>query len=175
MVPSVQHLKEAIMQSPKKLKNVSSQAALVPQTLREKKKEIIELWSQRVRANIPAARNQDDVTLQNGLAEFLDALADSIPAIPGTQSGERFASEIIYLCKQHGQQRALCTGFSLDQVIFEYRYLRLAILEVLNEPVFPMCDEVIKILEEKSIKIYQKICDLYYLQSFIYSGKDFEH
>ncbi|MEO5969232.1 MAG: RsbRD N-terminal domain-containing protein [Bdellovibrionia bacterium] len=123
---------QRLMTQTEKSQIITDEFSSASRRIRAQKNEIIQLWSKQVREAIPSARNEDNIKLHNGLPEFIDTLATYIPSTPGTEEGQYLATEIIDLCKQHGQQRALSTGYTLDEVIFEYRILRYIILKAID-------------------------------------------
>jgi len=105
-----------------------STRAEVSTRLAERIPLILDLWEERVRLKLPAARDQDPPILRDDLPPFLLALARSLSpvAAPEDAGAERQVS------RSHGAQRARLEEYSLDQVLREYYLLRKTVLEVLD-------------------------------------------
>jgi PAS domain S-box-containing protein len=98
--------------------------------LRKNQARILENWEKKVRESLPLARRQDRGAILDALPEFLDKLADilSHPRPP-----EALREEEARLAREHGEQRARISGYSLTHVIQEYEILSRVILDVLDE------------------------------------------
>lgn len=97
------------------------------QKLRHNAVRIAGKWLEQVRCELPAAKTQSHPALLNSIPLFLENLAKVLndESIPSPQS------ECAALGVEHGQNRADLSGYSLNQVIAEYRILRHLILETL--------------------------------------------
>ena len=96
--------------------------------LHQQKKEILRLWEKRVRQASSAASEQTSLALLNRFSTVLDQLAVSFSH--GSFHG---SSNHQSLSMNHGRQRAALHGYTLRQVLSEYRILRGVIVEVLEE------------------------------------------
>lgn len=94
--------------------------------------EIVRQWERKVRATVPAARCESRHTLRDSIPQFL---AELVKALSGTDAIEPAPQAP----KDHAEQRAGLSGYSLEQVIREYNLLRGTILDVLEaaEPIKP--------------------------------------
>jgi signal transduction histidine kinase len=93
------------------------------------KQRIFDIFQQRVRAQVRAARPESTPMLIDTLPAFLTRIA--LALTPGT--GLAFASEYTNIASQHGSERARFTHYSLSDVIQEYRLLREILVETLRE------------------------------------------
>lgn len=85
-------------------------------------------WEEQVRASLPAARRQDRLALLDELHAFLEKLAEALS--PG--AFPKKVPESKEIAKEHGEQRAELPGYSINQVLLEYDFLRKTIFEVLE-------------------------------------------
>jgi serine phosphatase RsbU (regulator of sigma subunit) len=97
--------------------------------LLEQAGEILRRWDQRVRAEIPASREQQPLVLHNNLGQLLGQVAR---ALSPTDEGDTTVAGLT-LSQEHGGHRAELPAYSLGEVFLEYRLLRQTILEVLAE------------------------------------------
>ena len=93
------------------------------------KQRIFDIFQQRVRARLKAARPESTPMLIDTLPAFLTRIA--LALTPGAQL--EFASEYTNIASQHGTERARFTHYSLSDVIHEYRLLREILVETLRE------------------------------------------
>lgn len=100
----------------------------VAERLRQKAPEILRRWEEAVRADIPAAGQQDRPHLLNSMPRFLAELSDALEHAPDAK-GQAF----IQTPREHGEQRASLEEYSLEEVIKEYQYLRRVIVDVLHD------------------------------------------
>jgi PAS domain S-box-containing protein len=107
-----------------------SPPAFAGRRLRQHTPRILQTWEERVRQQVPAAREQTSPALYDTLPVLLTELARTLehPA-PEQALGQRER----VLARGHGLERALLKDYSLDQVIFEYQLLRQVLFEVLEE------------------------------------------
>jgi signal transduction histidine kinase len=98
--------------------------------LKAYKKLVLELWSERARKELPAARAQNKFALYNQIPDFLDEIAE---AIAKNSSDSRACGDRGEVCREHGQQRAGLAFYSIEQVILEYGFLRQVIFQVLEK------------------------------------------
>ncbi len=97
--------------------------------------KIMQLWEQRVRAEVTASVHQDSIVLHDSLPAYLDQLIDELSThiLKTHAQVTASASENTRLGKKHGEERAAYADYTLSQVIFEYHLLRQVIFEVLEE------------------------------------------
>ena len=105
------------------------QSTPIADLLKKSKREIIELWESRSRAEIPAAHDKDSHTIQDELSAFLDRLCEAFQS----KNLQEKASDACKIAVAHGQQRSGISGYSLAQVIREYAVLRQVLIEVLRK------------------------------------------
>lgn len=96
-----------------------------------RKDRVIRTWMARVRERVPAAATQDDETVRDSLPSLLDELAHVLDS----HEGEGPSEEISRL---HARQRAAIPDYTLEQVVLEYRLLRLAITDAIEAGWRPM-------------------------------------
>lgn len=91
--------------------------------------EIMRRWESRVRAEIPASREQKSSVLLNNLQRLLVEIARTLsPTAPLHHPIEGLTTS-----QDHGGLRAQLAEYDLAAVFLEYRLLRKTILEVLGE------------------------------------------
>jgi serine phosphatase RsbU (regulator of sigma subunit) len=91
--------------------------------------EILRRWDRRVRAEIPASRDQHTLVLQNNLGPLLGEVARAL-----SPTGEpEITIEGLTLSQDHGNHRARLAEYSIAEMFLEYRLLRQTVLEVLDE------------------------------------------
>jgi PAS domain S-box-containing protein len=97
--------------------------------LRQNRDRVIQLWRDAALHELQAARKQSTPELLDGLPRFLDELADAL------ESGapERAQEKVDDTAKEHGSHRASSQSYSLEAVLAEFRLLRVALFEVLEE------------------------------------------
>lgn len=93
--------------------------------LEDEKNYIMADWLEHVRAEVSIARSKSDAQIYNHLSVFLNTM---ISALRSTQSSE-LLHETRELSREHGEQRSLLKGYTLDQIIHEYHLLRDTIFE----------------------------------------------
>jgi serine phosphatase RsbU (regulator of sigma subunit) len=91
--------------------------------------EILRRWDRRVRAEIPASRQQQKLVLQNNLEPLLREVARAL--CPTGEPEARIAG--LTLSQDHGGHRARLAEYSIAEMFLEYRLLRQTTLEVLDE------------------------------------------
>jgi PAS domain S-box-containing protein len=97
------------------------------QILHDNQDQILREYEQKVRTKIPAAFDKDTSSLIDSLPIFLDEMAFALSA------GARVmdATEKCAISKDHGQQRADLSKYTLEQVLFEYVLLRRILMSFL--------------------------------------------
>ncbi len=93
--------------------------------LRSVSGRILELWEQRVRDGVIAARNLEPSNLRNSIPLVLEALAGTLDNLEKSEEPD------LTISQAHGLQRASQPQYSIKQIIFEYRLLRRTIFDVL--------------------------------------------
>ncbi|MBW3623756.1 MAG: RsbRD N-terminal domain-containing protein, partial [Armatimonadetes bacterium] len=88
---------------------------------------IFQRWEAAVRSQIPAAQNQTRPVLYNSLPKFIDQLIEAL-----SQGRELDDSAAAEFAREHGEQRAHLSRYSLDQFIQEFNLLRRAICDELE-------------------------------------------
>lgn len=91
----------------------------------ENKDYIIEKWIQKVKEEIPVAREHGVPILRNNVPDLLDALVDALSSDD--------ARNVVYRSESHGKERAQETNYSLVQILQEYRLLKEVIFTVLDD------------------------------------------
>lgn len=97
--------------------------------MRTHRDRIVEAWVRRVRAHLAAARSQAAPELIDDIPELLARLAHALESSDPLRELERAATAA---AARHGEQRALQTSYSLEEVIVEHQLLDEAVLEVLE-------------------------------------------
>jgi K+-sensing histidine kinase KdpD len=97
--------------------------------LRERKSNILSVWKVRVQEKVQAADSQSSPALMDSMPAFIDRL---IEAMAGSRSEREKAFQAALSGADHGVQRAELPGYTLDQVLIEYRILREVIFDVLK-------------------------------------------
>lgn len=105
----------------------------VSRRIRNNADSILKSWMAQVRREVPGAANLDDDSLKNSLSRFLSVLADVVSTSSETESGERSSIETLIGSQDHGRTRAQQAGYTLDQVISEYRILRSILFRELRQ------------------------------------------
>ena len=89
--------------------------------------EIVTLWEQRLRRELPAARRQSQPALIDTLPLYLGQLSRTFA------SGGANQEEMTELSRRHAAERSRQLGFSLEQLLAEYSVLHRPILDVLEQ------------------------------------------
>jgi PAS domain S-box-containing protein len=98
--------------------------------LRAEKDRILKLWEERVREEIPPAKETETPVLMDSMPVLLERLA---VALDSETPEEALQEEKKTAAIEHGQQRALLQQYSLDQVIQEYQALREVMVKVVSK------------------------------------------
>ncbi len=93
--------------------------------LKQNKDLIISIWANRSRILFPAPRYLDKLALYDALPELIDGI---IQVLNGGDD-----SDCREVAKEHGEQRASLSGYSLRQVLSELKVLRETIFEILEK------------------------------------------
>jgi signal transduction histidine kinase len=94
------------------------------------KDRLLEVWTERVRQDLPAAAAQPHPILVNTMPRFLRYLAEALSA----EHPRKDATEGSTIAQEHGGERVRITGYSLGDLIREYQLLRDVLLEELGAP-----------------------------------------
>jgi signal transduction histidine kinase len=112
-------MKNRTPESPEPLKEIAQQ-------LLKKRGEILLHWENEVRSKVPAAKAQSSLVLLNALPVFLSEVAKSLsPDHTMTEPSPE-------VCREHGEQRAHLSQYSLQEIIDEYEILLTSIFAVLE-------------------------------------------
>jgi len=104
----------------------------MPQTtgleLRRLTKQILERWDDRVRAEVPAATQQEHAVLRDSLQDMLGVLVRVLI----DETDPRTAARDLDYITTHGGDRALQPAYSLEAMILECQILEEVVLEALE-------------------------------------------
>lgn len=95
--------------------------------LENEKSKIMFEWLEHVRDEVIIARTKSDAQIYNHLGEFLNTMISALR----TDHKSELLSETRELSREHGEQRFLLKGYTLDQIIHEFHLLRETIFEYL--------------------------------------------
>ena len=98
---------------------------MTAEQLRRLKPVILRRWESAARATLPSARGETRLILLDSLPMFLDEMAQALTHGSGGDE-QRDAP------REHAEQRAALTDYSLNEVITEYGLLQSAILDALQ-------------------------------------------
>lgn len=98
-------------------------------------REIMTTWARRVRAEIPAAREQTAIALEDAIPLILHRLAE---ALRKTESPVKLITDAKASSEKHGLDRAQFSTYSLHQVVEEYRILQETIFDYLEKGGTPL-------------------------------------
>lgn len=91
------------------------------------KDSILNEWEQLARKNVRAAKEQSRLALHDSLPQFLDQLVVTLSSGNPRVTTEKNAE----VAREHGEDRAQQPEYTLEEVIEEYRLLRIVILRTL--------------------------------------------
>ena len=91
---------------------------------------LLDLWTERVRREIPAAAPQPHPVLINTMPRFLRYVAEAL----SPQHPRALATDGSSIAQEHGGERVRLTGYRLGDLIREYQLLRDVLLEELGTP-----------------------------------------
>src|SRR5690349_25012655 len=100
----------------------------VTEYLRKQVPPIMQRWEDRVRAEVPAATEQDEDILRDNLAEIIEVVAK----ILSCETDPRTAARDLALFATHAQERAAQPEYSLEAMILECHILQEVVLESLE-------------------------------------------
>ncbi|MEW6056477.1 MAG: ATP-binding protein [Bdellovibrionota bacterium] len=122
----------------------------ISERLRQQQEEIMLQWEQTVRKELQIASPMSHLALRNSIPKFLARLTDSLtPQAPQLVS-KRLAHEV---SREHAHERAMYTGYTIEQVIHEYTTLREVVLDHLIEsgPLPEFERKTIRLMFDRSI------------------------
>jgi len=97
--------------------------------------EIIRAWEERAVQEVAASIHKSSLALPNSLSEFLDNVAEALSTTTDrTKAKVKWDRENnTRVNKNHGNDRAERTDYTMDQLIFEYHILRQVIFDVMEQ------------------------------------------
>lgn len=98
--------------------------------LAEFRDQVLAAWEESARQAIPAAQTQDRAVLRRSFSDLLEQLALSLAEVSGPET--TFELRVPPIAKEHATERAAITGYSLDQLIYEYHLLQRALFDMLE-------------------------------------------
>ncbi|MFL5812205.1 MAG: ATP-binding protein [Bdellovibrionia bacterium] len=110
---------------------MANRLADVARRFSENKETILQEWERAVLEEIPEARDKGKKAIRNSIPALLEKIARTLSKESPKDTAD-FESELS-MAKEHGQQRARFTDYSMEQVIHEYQLLRKVILRVLEK------------------------------------------
>ncbi len=94
----------------------------------DQRDSVLEVWSDRIRKEMPSARKMDQPILVNTIPVLLEYIAEILsPEFPRNDK-----TPLSNLAQEHGSERARLTQYGPEDVIQEFQILRWAIVEVLE-------------------------------------------
>ena len=108
------------------------------------KERLLELFCQRAQATLDGAKGVSHPVLIDTLPAFITRLALALSPDNGTE----FASQYSNIARQHGNERARFAGYTLQEVIKEYQFMREIFVAVLREETMPTDAEWAAMLDE---------------------------
>jgi len=94
---------------------------------------VMELWEERVRRSVPAAQEQPRLLLRNRLPQFLQQIAAALLAVhAGSPVENPDPAALREAASEHGAQRVQVGGYSIDEMLQEYRLLRTTLFNYLE-------------------------------------------
>jgi signal transduction histidine kinase len=115
----------------------SAVMTIASDALKRKSEVVMKHFEERARREVESAFRIDSLQLQDALPRHLELLSMALAAAERKKPQEivRATAKRAEVGKEHGHDRATGPGYSLEEVIFEYRILRQVILQVLGEEV----------------------------------------
>jgi signal transduction histidine kinase len=92
-------------------------------------------WEASVRVELPVVGGLAHEELLNSLPDFLRNLARHFSTSRGSDKWQDVSREGREIAKQHGEQRAVTPGYTLDQVIAEHQILRRILFDYIQKRV----------------------------------------
>lgn len=94
--------------------------------LMDHRREILQLWEEKVRSTVPAAKRKTSPFLRNDIPRVVESLAEHL--MPHIREVHAAAERI---GREHGEQRAEQSDYALDEVLQEYQILRQVLFDFL--------------------------------------------
>lgn len=90
--------------------------------LRDNVSEIMELWQNKVKEKVPAAKSANAVALYDHLPNIIEDIADILERLDNVDDidSDRKYLELVENSKHHGRHRAATTNYTVEQVVHEY-------------------------------------------------------
>jgi signal transduction histidine kinase len=101
--------------------------------LRNNIEKIMQLWEQRARTELIAAKYESKCALRDSLPKYLTQMADNLSMITDRSHLMPWKKKTKNASTKHGQERAESIEYTIDQLIFEYHLLREIIFEVIEK------------------------------------------
>jgi signal transduction histidine kinase len=101
------------------------------------KERVLSLFCERAQASLDSAKDVSHPVLIDTLPGFITRLALAL----APDSDKEFASQYSNIAHQHGNERARFAGYSLQEVIKEYQFMREIFVAVLSEKAAPTSAE----------------------------------
>jgi signal transduction histidine kinase len=126
------------------------------------KEQLLNRWVERVRQEIPAARNERHPILVDTIPLFLQHMAEAL----SDNHPRGLATEGSTLAEEHGGERVRVTRYELDDLIREYQLLRDVTFEVLSESA-PLTDSERSVITRSIDQAILEACTAY---SLVHNG-----
>lgn len=112
-------------------------------------------FEKRAREEIASAFGTTSLSLQDSLPRHLDQLAEAL-SLSARRTTKQIAKETTAkskIGKEHGRDRAHAAGYSIGELILEYRILRQVVIQVLEEdiPLSAVEREIVTDLTEQAV------------------------
>lgn len=125
------------------------------EALRRKSDVIMKRFEERARKEVSSAYGTNSLTLRDALPKHLDQLVAAL-ASAEKKSTEEIAEITVSkegIGKEHGRDRATSVGYSVEELILEYRILRQVVIQTLEEEITlsPAEREIITDLVEQAV------------------------
>ena len=98
--------------------------------LHDSKTDILNIWEQKVRDILPAARVESKISLRDSIPQFLDDLA-----LVFSKSVKAAKNDLVRFAHKHGAERANLSQYSIEDALAEFNILRKVIFNVVENKV----------------------------------------
>lgn len=116
--------------------------------IRSAKDRIIRRWIEIIRREFPGAIHLETHPLIDRMPKFIDQLASALEENHHLAGSDAGLIRTGFVPVEHGVQRADLQSFTLEQILYEYAYLKRALLSVLEEERGPLSgDETSRIVD----------------------------
>jgi signal transduction histidine kinase len=119
---------------------------------------LLDLWTERVRREIPAAAPQPHPVLINTMPRFLRYVAEAL----SPQHPRALATDGSSIAQEHGGERVRLTDYRLGDVIREYQLLRDVLLAELDAPE-PLTASEVDVIRRSVDRAVHEACTAYAL------------